>query len=612
MADAVTIKIRADAKQAKREMKGLGRGFTDLGSSAKKASADLFLVTAAVAAVVAAAVAAAAAFVNNARDVALLGDEIAKTARIVGVSAEQFQVLRFAAERSGVAMSSVTNGLKRLSRSMFDAQNGSKLTRDTFEGMGIAIEDANGNLRDSEDVFRDIADRIQTVGVNTQTTAELMTVLGRSGADLTNILMGGSEALDDFKTQAKSLGGIMDGQLLAASEAYQNSMADMDLATQGLKNELALGLIPVLTFLADIMANRVLPNIRRMVREFGEFKLPGWLKTILRTLPGGALVDIAGMASTIAGGLAGEGTGDSGGFDPDAEAAALMGAFGPDGGGGGGGKTAPTEENYPALFALVEATQTADEMITTNKIAALADRLFWERFHQANIKEMHDQAEREADERAARAIDLARLTAQSQEAAAFASLAAIETFAGLAQSAVEDSYFGQTKAGKTAAKVLFLVGKAAALASAIVNMQLAISNAMANIMAPANIGFAVASGIAGAANIAVIAATTIQGIADAGLPPGALRAAGLNQHTALAVRNDEMVLDPKGTQEITQMLAFQRRQMELSQGSASSRPIVVVAELDGQRLTRGLSPHMTQALEDGNDFRRNVRVAGAA
>jgi len=608
VADVVAIRIKADAKQAKKELKGLGRGFTGLQSNVAKVTPGLLAVAAGIAAIGAAAVAAGAALVKNANDVSLLGDEIAKTARIVGVSAEQFQVLRFAADRSGVAMSSVTNGLKRLSRSMFDAQNGSKLTRDTFVGMGIAIEDADGNLRDSEEVFRDIADRIQAVGVNTQTTAELMTVLGRSGADLTNILLGGSAALDDFEDQAKSLGGIMDGQLLAASEAYQDSIADLDLATQGLKNELATGLIPTLTVLADVMANRVIPNTRRMIQAIGEFKLPAGLKTILRTLPGGGLVDIFGAGATVAGGLA------AGPDVPDLPARTTPfinlpgpGANGPP----GGGKVEPTEENFPAPFALAEAVQIAQDMQTEATVAGIAARLFWERDALATTKALKDAAEAEDIARQERAIQRAQDLANAQAQAASSAFSAVETFAGIAQGAVEDSYFGQTKAGRTAAKALFIAGKAAALASAIVNTAQAIS-ASAAIGYPAAIPGVAAAGITGGAAIGTIVGTTIQGLADAGLAPGALRDAGLHGHTAIAISPGEAVIDPVGTAEISRMLALQRRQMEMAAGGgANGGPVVVVAELDGRRVSRGLSGPMTADLEDGHDYRQNVRMGVA-
>ena len=89
----------------------------------------------------------------------------------------------------------------------------------------------------------------------------------------------------------------------------------------------------------------------------------------------------------------------------------------------------------------------------------------------------------------------------------------------------------------------------------------------------------------------------------------ALRDAGLHGHTAIAISPGEAVIDPVGTAEISKMLALQRRQMEMAaQGGANGGPVVVVAELDGRRVSRGLSGPMTADLEDGHDFRRNTRM----
>jgi hypothetical protein len=237
--------------------------------------------------------------------------------------------------------------------------------------------------------------------------------------------------------------------------------------------------------------------------------------------------------------------------------------------------------------------------------------------HQRRMAQLDEESEKrkEANEkelkRIQKEIEARQTLTNTQVGASMEALAAVETFASIGQQAVEESYFGQTKAGKSAAKALFLTGKAAALASAIVNTALAISNALATIPPPANAAAAAGVGIAGAAQVATIAATAIQGIADAGLAPGALRNAGLNHHTVLAVRQDEMVMDPKGTSEITKMLSLQRRQLEMGVMGSANQPTEVVVEMDGRRLTRSLSPHLTRAVEDGADFRRNVRYAGA-
>ena len=113
--------------------------------------------------------------------------------------------------------------------------------------------------------------------------------------------------------------------------------------------------------------------------------------------------------------------------------------------------------------------------------------------------------------------------------------------------------------------------------------------------------------------IGTIAATTIQGLADGGLAPGDLRRAGLNNHTVIGVRNDEMVVDPKGTSEISAMFALMRREKEMGmmERGANAQPSAVVVNLDGRRVSDGLAPHQTAMIENGRDPRQNVRYAGA-
>ena len=151
-----------------------------------------------------------------------------------------------------------------------------------------------------------------------------------------------------------------------------------------------------------------------------------------------------------------------------------------------------------------------------------------------------------------------------------------------------------------AMKALFGITQSAALATAIVNTAVAVTNALAVPPPPVGAAMAVAAGIAGAAQIATIVGTTITGLADAGLPPGALRQAGLNRHTVLAVRNDEMVLDPVGTQAISRML---------QQQAGGGQPIQVntTLEIDGDVLGRTVDSHLIRSSERGHRYQDRIR-----
>lgn len=110
MASAVDIKIGADTSKARREIKQLGGVFAKLNRQSKRLEAAVsspFMAVAAGAAAAGTAIAAlSAALVRNAMEVAAMGDNFARTARVLGVTNEETQQLSFLAGRAGLTLTS--------------------------------------------------------------------------------------------------------------------------------------------------------------------------------------------------------------------------------------------------------------------------------------------------------------------------------------------------------------------------------------------------------------------------------------------------------------------------------------------------------------------------
>ena len=51
------------------------------------------------------------------------GDKIAKTAKVLGITAQEFQALSFAADRSGVSVGELESGMKFFSKTLGEAAN---------------------------------------------------------------------------------------------------------------------------------------------------------------------------------------------------------------------------------------------------------------------------------------------------------------------------------------------------------------------------------------------------------------------------------------------------------------------------------------------------------
>ena len=164
-------------------------------------------------------------------------------------------------------------------------------------------------------------------------------------------------------------------------------------------------------------------------------------------------------------------------------------------------------------------------------------------------------------------------------------------------------YGEESAEAQRAARVMFVISQALALGQAIMSMAVAIGKAN-ELGYPLAVPAMIAAGATGAAQIATIAATTIGGVADAGLPPGALKAAGLNNHSLIAMRNDEMVLDPVGTKHITDMLMAQKAQMT---GGTQEQVISTTVELDGQVLGSAVDKRLIRQEERGIPYSGRVR-----
>lgn len=184
------------------------------------------------------------------------GDEFNKLAQKTGISTEALSAWDFAAKQSGVE--DLGESLIKLNRSMSEAFQGSKTQIAAFEALGVSIKDAQGNLRPTEQVLRDIADafaRFQGDQSSPAKVAIAMDLFSKSGAALIPLLNGGSKGLDQFMKRARELGLIIDGETAKASEQFNDALGELKFGLEGVGRSVAREVSPSLKRLAEIVAD---------------------------------------------------------------------------------------------------------------------------------------------------------------------------------------------------------------------------------------------------------------------------------------------------------------------------------------------------------------------
>jgi len=176
-----------------------------------------------------------------------------KMAQSSGIAVENLSALSLAAAASGLSQDDLGLAFKKLNVSIAQAAgDGSSKAAAAFKSMGISVTDASGNVKSADAIFAEVATKFQGYADGPNKVAIAVQLLGRQGQNLIPVLNQGAAGLDDFRAKAEAAGIVMSGELAAAAEEFSQKAAVLKTSlVEGLGNQLAAQLLPVLNTLVD-------------------------------------------------------------------------------------------------------------------------------------------------------------------------------------------------------------------------------------------------------------------------------------------------------------------------------------------------------------------------
>lgn len=272
--------------------KNLGRGLGRLGGSLGTATARLGGLTAAIGLGGGGAVAAMAGLT---RQTAESADRIAKTSRQLGLTAEAYQEIGYAAEMSGVSMGTLDTSLQSMNRRMAEAAGGNKSFAKYYDQLGVSLTDTSGNLRDSEAVFTDVVAAMQSIESPAERAALAMGLFGRSGMDMTKLIEAGPDGLRRLREEFAKTGYVLSTTESEFGESYLDNIARLQVRLEGLRRQVGAKLMPVLDQFVRRLTGWIDAN-----RELISDRITSWVQRL-----GQFLTDLMDPTSQIRQGIAG-------------------------------------------------------------------------------------------------------------------------------------------------------------------------------------------------------------------------------------------------------------------------------------------------------------------
>ncbi len=244
MADAIErlYKLTVDANQAIAQLEKLNRntdraakGVEDFASGLKKAAgafAGAFAVD---------------VVVDRFKAVVDGMDDIVKASQEVGVSAENLQALRYAAEASGASAEELDKGMQKLSQNLQDVEAGTTDAARALKAMGVTSKDT------ADQAFAKISDAFAKLPDGAQKTALAVDIFGKAGAKLIPTLNAGAAGLSDFAKEARELGLVVSTETLKAAEHFNDQLDMLGNMAKASAQQFVGGMLPALQAVADVL-----------------------------------------------------------------------------------------------------------------------------------------------------------------------------------------------------------------------------------------------------------------------------------------------------------------------------------------------------------------------
>lgn len=250
---AVTDGLRKACSEAKEAIGGVSDATEQAGSKSSKVWNGIKtggkIAAGAFVALTGECVAAGKAIWDVSSQVAAYGDEIDKNSQKVGLSATSYQKWDYAMNIAGTSMADCTVGLKTLTNKFDDAINGSKSANETFERLGLSIDDLKGKSR--EDVFATTVTALQNVTDETEKAALANDLFGKSGQNLMPLFNMTEEELNEVMADTEKYGMLMGEDAVKASAQFQDSLTKLQSTFTGVKNNLISNFLPGITSIMD-------------------------------------------------------------------------------------------------------------------------------------------------------------------------------------------------------------------------------------------------------------------------------------------------------------------------------------------------------------------------
>lgn len=200
---------------------------------------------------------------------AAYADDILTMSTVTGLSTDALQEYQYMADLVDVSVETITGSITKLTRNMLQAKDGTGEQAEAFAALGIQITNADGSLRDAQEVWDEVITALGQMSNETERDAYAMVLMGKSAQDLNPLIEAGADKINALRQEAHEAGAVLDEDMLATLGEMQDAFDRLSQQTAAFERILAGTLAPTITDIVNAIVGAVqqMGNFIQRVQE---------------------------------------------------------------------------------------------------------------------------------------------------------------------------------------------------------------------------------------------------------------------------------------------------------------------------------------------------------
>lgn len=236
-------------KAVGQEMQEAGKKISDIGQKLAPVSA--------------AAAAVGGSLMKLGYDAVTNADDLNTLAKQTGLTTDEIQKMKYASDLIDVSFDDIAGALRKMKGNL-DGHP------ETWERLGVSVTNADGSMREVNDIFRDVIKALSKVENGTERDQLAMDIFGKSADSLAGVIDDGGASLDDFGKKAEEAGYILSQDTLDSlnetNDMIDELKANFSATAGAIGADVATAIAPALEIISE-KAQAVTSALRELSPE---------------------------------------------------------------------------------------------------------------------------------------------------------------------------------------------------------------------------------------------------------------------------------------------------------------------------------------------------------